>query len=99
MTCDAISKLIPLYYYGELTPEEEDRVEEHLHQCSGCTREMERQRTLASSLDQRRIPTPALLLEDCRAQPDRYSHRRNKPCCQSQSRSKDPRLQAAIHCR
>ena len=67
MTCDSITKLIPLYYYGELTPEEEDRVEEHLHLCSGCTREMERQRTLASSLDQRRIPTPDLLLEDCRA--------------------------------
>lgn len=67
MTCDSISKLIPLYYYGELTPEEEDRVEEHLHQCSGCTREMERQRTLAASLDQRRIDTPVLLLEDCRA--------------------------------
>ena len=67
MTCDSISKLIPLYYYGELTPEEEDRVEEHLHQCSGCTREMERQRTLAASLDQRRIETPVLLLEDCRA--------------------------------
>ena len=67
MTCDSISKLIPLYYYGELTPEEEDRMEEHLHQCSGCTREVERQRTLAASLDQRRMQTPVLLLEDCRA--------------------------------
>ena len=27
MSCDAIGKLIPLYFYGELLPEEEDRVE------------------------------------------------------------------------
>jgi hypothetical protein len=67
MTCDSISKLIPLYYYGELTPEEEDRVEEHTHQCAGCTREMEQQRALAAALDQRRHEASGFLLEDCRA--------------------------------
>ena len=30
MSCDSVSKLIPLYYYGELSPEEEDRIEEHI---------------------------------------------------------------------
>ncbi len=67
MTCDSISKLIPLYYYGELAPEEEDRVEEHTHQCAGCAREMEQQRMLAAALDQRRQEASAFLLEDCRA--------------------------------
>lgn len=67
MTCDSISKLIPLYYYGELTPEEEDRVEEHTHQCAGCAREMEQQRALAAALDQRRQEASIFLLEDCRA--------------------------------
>jgi anti-sigma factor RsiW len=67
MTCDSISKLIPLYYYGELTPEEEDRVEEHTHQCAGCAREMEQQRALAAVLDRRRQEASGFLLEDCRA--------------------------------
>jgi len=67
MTCDSVTKLIPLYYYAELTPEEEDRVEQHLHECSGCTREMDRQRTLAAALNSRQSGLPPRLLEDCRA--------------------------------
>ena len=67
MNCDLISKLIPLYHYGELTPEEEDRIEEHAFQCAGCARHMEQQRALALALDQRRLAVPPVLLEDCRA--------------------------------
>ena len=67
MNCDLISKLIPLYHYGELTPEEEDRIEEHAFQCAGCVRHMEQQRALALALDQRRLAVPPVLLEDCRA--------------------------------
>lgn len=67
MTCDSVSKLIPLYYYGELTPEEEDLFDEHLHECTVCTAEMERQRVLAATLDRRRVEPPPMLLEDCRA--------------------------------
>jgi anti-sigma factor RsiW len=67
MTCDSVARLIPLYFYGELTPEEEDRLEEHLHACAGCAREMERQRALASALDRRRAEVPPKLLAACRA--------------------------------
>ena len=67
MTCDSVTKLIPLYYYGDLTPDEEDLFDQHLHECAACTAEMERQRVLAASLDRRRLEPPALLLEDCRA--------------------------------
>jgi len=67
MTCDAVNKLIPLYYYGELTPDEEDRVEEHVFACAACARETERQRTLAAALDRRQVELPPLLLEECRA--------------------------------
>ena len=67
MTCDSVAKLIPLYFYGELMPEEEDRLEEHLHDCAACTRELERQRALAAALDQRQAEVPPALLEDCRA--------------------------------
>ena len=52
MTCDSILKLIPLYYYGELTPDEEERVEEHTHGCPACTRELVQQRALAAARQQ-----------------------------------------------
>ena len=67
MTCDAVRKLIPLYYYGELNPEEEDQAEAHVHECTACAGEMERQRVLAAALDRRPAQIPPLLLEDCRA--------------------------------
>jgi hypothetical protein len=67
MNCDSITTLIPLYYYGELTPDEEERVEEHIHQCAACAREIEQQRALAAALDRRQAVPPPLLLEDCRA--------------------------------
>lgn len=67
MSCDSVAKLIPLYFYGELPPEEEERLEQHLHACAGCGREMERQRRLAAAMDRREIDIPPFLLEECRA--------------------------------
>jgi len=67
MNCDAAGRLIPLYYYGELSPEEEDGVEAHMHECAPCTREMEKQRALAAAMDHMRAAPPHTLLEDCRA--------------------------------
>ena len=67
MTCDSILKLIPLYYYGELTPDEEDRVEEHTHACLSCNADLTQQRTLAAALDRRQLLPRPMLLEDCRS--------------------------------
>ena len=67
MTCDSILKLIPLYYYGELTPDEEERVEEHTHGCPACSGEVARQRALAAALDRRQVVAPPVLLDDCRS--------------------------------
>ncbi len=67
MNCDSITTLIPLYFYGELTPDEEERVEQHTHECAACAREVEQQRALAAALDRRQAALPPLLLEDCRA--------------------------------
>ena len=67
MTCDSVGKLIPLYSYGELTPDEEDHLEQHLHECAECTREMDRQTALAAALDSRQATVQPALLEDCRA--------------------------------
>jgi hypothetical protein len=66
MTCDSLSKLIPLYFYGELTPDEEDRLEQHLDACAVCTRELDRHRALAAALDTRQATVPPRLLESCR---------------------------------
>jgi hypothetical protein len=66
MNCDAVVSVIPLYFYGELPPAEEERVEEHLHTCQECTREMERQRALAAALTEHHSPVPPALLEQCR---------------------------------
>lgn len=66
MNCDSVSKLIPLYFYGELSPDEEDRVEDHLHECAECTAALSRQRAIAAALNEREEEVPVLLLEDCR---------------------------------
>jgi hypothetical protein len=67
MNCDDISKLIPLYYYGELSPDEEELVDGHTHQCAACASRVEQQRTVAAALDRRAMDLPHCLLEDCRA--------------------------------
>ncbi|MEI9971607.1 MAG: zf-HC2 domain-containing protein [Ignavibacteriota bacterium] len=41
-------------FYGEVTPEEEDEVDQHLHECVACSAQMEQQRAIAGLLDQRR---------------------------------------------
>jgi len=66
MNCDSVTKLIPLYFYGEVTPDEEDQLEQHLHECAACSTRMEQQRKLAAALDQRKVEIPAALLEECR---------------------------------
>jgi hypothetical protein len=66
MNCDAVTKLIPLYYYGELTADEEDQLDQHMHECGACRLQMEQQRTLAAALDRRQMEIPALLLDECR---------------------------------
>lgn len=67
MTCDLVLRSIPLYFYGELSPADEERLEEHLHACVACAGEMEKQRALAAALDRNRADVPTSLLEDCRA--------------------------------
>jgi hypothetical protein len=67
MTCDAVRKLIPLYFYGELPAGEEDRVEVHLQECADCAREMDRMASLAGAVGRRQAEVPALLLDRCRA--------------------------------
>ena len=67
MTCDSASNLIPVYYYGELPPADEDALETHLGECAACAAELEKQRKFAAALDCVEAPLPASLLDDCRS--------------------------------
>jgi anti-sigma factor RsiW len=66
MNCESVIKLIPLYFYGELPPDEEDRVEQHIDACAACRREADFQRVVAEALDRRAMEPPAALLAECR---------------------------------
>jgi anti-sigma factor RsiW len=66
MNCDDMGKSIPLYFYGELPAEEEERVEDHLDDCEPCRGELERLRAVAAALDRREMPVSDALLSECR---------------------------------
>lgn len=66
MSCESVLRAIPLYWYGELAPAEEELVEEHVAACAACNRELDRQKTLCRALDGLNFEPPAGLLESCR---------------------------------
>jgi len=66
MNCESVTKLIPLYFYGELPPDEEDSLEQHLDTCAACARQAESQRALSAALDRRATQPSAALLAECR---------------------------------
>jgi HEAT repeats/Putative zinc-finger len=51
MKCDEAARLLPLYLYGELSFDEEERLELHLDGCELCRAEVDRQRRLNDLLD------------------------------------------------
>lgn len=79
MNCESVTKLIPLYFYGELPPEEEDRIEQHLDGCAACSREAERHRAVAAALDQREVLPSSTLLAECRQDLMRAVYRNEAP--------------------
>jgi anti-sigma factor RsiW len=66
MNCESVAKLIPFYYYGELPPDEEDRLEQHLDSCADCARQAESHRALSAALGRRVMQPSAALLAECR---------------------------------
>ena len=66
MNCESVTKLLPLYFYGELPPDDEDRLEQHLDTCAECARQAESQRALSAALDRREMQPSAALLAECR---------------------------------
>jgi HEAT repeats/Putative zinc-finger len=66
MSCESVSKDLALYLYGELSPEDEERLEVHVHGCEACRKELDTQKRLHRALDLRRTEMPPELLADCR---------------------------------
>ena len=57
MKCEEVRKTLPLFLYGELSFDEEERVELHIDECAGCRKALEREKALFRSLDAAEAPT------------------------------------------
>jgi hypothetical protein len=66
ITCAAAKDFFALYLYGELSFDEEERVESHLDGCTGCRMALERQREVQVALDNLGIEPAPSLLRSCR---------------------------------
>jgi hypothetical protein len=66
MSCDAITKQLPLFLYGELTFDEEEQLQQHLDTCTGCRGELDKVRAFHRALDSAEPAMDARLLDECR---------------------------------
>ena len=66
MKCQQVKQAMPLYYYGELPPEQEENVEAHCAECDPCGRELKSYRQFAGALDDAELEPSLGLLSECR---------------------------------
>lgn len=66
MDCEQARLHFALLLYGELSFDEEERVDAHLDACAECRAALERQRTLHAALDDFAVEPPAPLLRESR---------------------------------
>jgi Putative zinc-finger/HEAT repeats len=64
--CAEVKDFFPLYLYGELSFDEEERVESHLDSCVDCRKALERQREVQAAFDNLAIEPAPSLLRSCR---------------------------------
>ena len=64
--CASVKDFFALYLYGELSFDEEERVESHLDKCVDCRKALERQREVQVALDNIAIEPAPSLLRSCR---------------------------------
>ena len=55
-----MNSMLSAYYDGELTPQERQRMQTHLHYCSECAAELDRMRVLSAALSAMAIPEPSV---------------------------------------
>jgi hypothetical protein len=66
INCAEVKDFFALYLYGELSFDEEERVESHLDACVDCRKALERQREVQMALDNIAIEPAPSLLRSCR---------------------------------
>jgi hypothetical protein len=77
MKCEEAKNLLPLLLYGELSFEEEERLETHIDECSACRENLAREKALLGALDRAEmLPTPDLLEESRAELRSRLAHTR-----------------------
>jgi hypothetical protein len=80
MKCDEARETFPLFLYGELSFEEEERLELHIDECPGCRLALAREKALMKSLDAAEMLPSQELLDDCRAElHQRLAHMEAQP--------------------
>ena len=67
MTCQEARAQFALLLYGELSFDEENRIETHMDGCLDCRAALEREKALHAAFDGVAIEPPASLLRECRA--------------------------------
>jgi hypothetical protein len=68
MTCAEVRSQLWLLQYGELTFDQEERVESHLDGCADCRAALEREKELFTAFDGVAVEPSASLLRECRAE-------------------------------
>jgi hypothetical protein len=68
MKCEEARNTLSMFLYGELSFEEEERLETHLDECTACRIALEREKSLFKSLDAAELPPSRDLLENCRGE-------------------------------
>jgi len=68
MKCEEVRNTLPLFLYGELSFEEEERLEVHIDECASCRIALERERSLFKSLDANELVPGRDLIENCRGE-------------------------------
>lgn len=64
--CETIRRDLPLMLYGELSFDQEERVEAHLDHCMECRAALERERSIHAAADTVEISPSPSLLRECR---------------------------------
>jgi len=55
-----MNSMLSAYYDGELSPQERQRVQMHLHYCTDCAAELDQMRVLSAALSAMAIPEPSV---------------------------------------
>ena len=64
--CESIRRELALLLYGELSFDQEERVESHLDHCGECREALERERAMHAAADRIEITPSPTLLRECR---------------------------------